>query len=62
MVNPDRGRRLSDLDRRLPWLPSPGLDLPRIYGTMSDDDLRKMFGYLRTVPAKGQKTRNQAKG
>jgi cytochrome c553 len=36
--------------------------MPRIYGSMSDDDLRKIFGYLKTVPAKGEKTKNQAKG
>ena len=35
--------------------------MPRIYGTMSDDDLRKIFGYLKTVPAKGEKTKNQLK-
>jgi cytochrome c553 len=36
--------------------------MPRIYGTMSDDDLRKIFAYLKTVPAKGEKTKNQMKG
>ena len=36
--------------------------MPRIYGTMSDDDLRLIFGYLQTVPAKGTKTKGQLKG
>ena len=35
--------------------------MPRIYGTMSDDDLRKIFEFLKTVPAKGEKTKNQLK-
>lgn len=33
--------------------------MPAAYGEMSDDDLRKVLGYLRTVPASGQKTANQ---
>jgi cytochrome c553 len=37
-------------------------EMPRIYGAMSDDDLRKIFAYLKTVPAKGAKTKNQLKG
>jgi len=37
-------------------------EMPRIYGTMSDDDLTKIFAFLKTVPAKGQKTKNQMKG
>jgi cytochrome c553 len=36
-------------------------EMPRIYGQMSDDDLRKIFVYLKTVPPKGEKTKNQAK-
>jgi cytochrome c553 len=36
-------------------------EMPRAFGQMSDDDLRKIFTYLRTVPAKGQKTKNQLK-
>jgi len=35
--------------------------MPRVYGTMSDDDLRKIFDYLKTVPPKGEKTKNQLK-
>jgi mono/diheme cytochrome c family protein len=34
--------------------------MPRAYGEMSDEDLRKILGYLRTVPASGQKTANQS--
>ena len=37
-------------------------EMPRIYGTMSDDDLRKIFAFLKTVPPKGEKTKNQLKG
>jgi cytochrome c553 len=37
-------------------------EMPRIYGTMSDDDLRKIFAFLQTVPPKGEKTKNQLKG
>ena len=33
--------------------------MPRNYGEMSDDDLRRILGYLRTVPAAGEKTANQ---
>ena len=36
-------------------------EMPRAYGQMSDDDLRKIFEYLKTIPAKGGKTKNQAK-
>ncbi len=35
--------------------------MPRVYGQMSDDDLRKIFQYLKTIPAKGAKTKNQMK-
>ncbi len=35
--------------------------MPRVYGQMSDDDLRKIFQYLKTIPAKGEKTKNQMK-
>jgi cytochrome c553 len=35
--------------------------MPRIYGQMSDDDLQKVFAYLKTIPAKGEKTKNQAR-
>ena len=37
-------------------------EMPRIYGTMSDEDLKKMFAFLKTVPPKGQKTKSQLKG
>jgi cytochrome c553 len=37
-------------------------EMPRIYKQMSDDDLRKIFAYLKTVPPKGEKTKNQMKG
>ena len=37
-------------------------EMPRIYGTMSDEDLQKMFAFLKTVPPKGQKTKSQLKG
>jgi cytochrome c553 len=33
--------------------------MPKTYGEMSDDDLRRILGYLRSVPAAGQKTANQ---
>ena len=36
--------------------------MPRTYGEMSDDDLRKVFAYLRTVPPGGDKTANQRSG
>ncbi len=36
-------------------------EMPRIYGTMSDDDLKKIFAFLKTLPPKGEKTKNQAK-
>jgi mono/diheme cytochrome c family protein len=35
--------------------------MPRGYGAMSDDDLRKIFSYLKTVPPKGAKSKNQLK-
>jgi cytochrome c553 len=35
--------------------------MPRVYGQMSDEDLNKMFTYLKSVPAKGEKTKNQSK-
>jgi mono/diheme cytochrome c family protein len=38
------------------------VEMPRAYGQMSDDDLRKIFEYLKTLPAKGEKTKNQLKG
>ena len=37
-------------------------EMPRIYGTMSDEELQKMFAFLKTVPPKGQKTKSQLKG
>ena len=37
------------------------LEMPRAFGTMSDEDLSKIFAYLKTVPPKGQKTKNQMK-
>jgi mono/diheme cytochrome c family protein len=33
--------------------------MPRAYGEMSDDDLGRIFAYLRTVPPVGTKTANQ---
>jgi len=33
--------------------------MPKTYGDMADGDLRRILGYLRTVPAAGQKTANQ---
>jgi mono/diheme cytochrome c family protein len=36
-------------------------EMPRAYGQMSDEDLRKIFDYLKTLPPKGEKTKNQAK-
>ncbi len=35
--------------------------MPRSYGQMSEDDLRKIFAYLKTVPAKGEKSKSQLK-
>jgi mono/diheme cytochrome c family protein len=35
--------------------------MPRGYGQMSDEDLRKIFAYLKTVPPKGEKSKNQQK-
>jgi cytochrome c553 len=35
--------------------------MPRTYGQMSDEDLHKMFTYLKNIPAKGEKTKNQQK-
>jgi mono/diheme cytochrome c family protein len=35
--------------------------MPLAYGLMSDEDLHLIFGYLKTVPAKGQKTKSQLK-
>jgi mono/diheme cytochrome c family protein len=34
-------------------------EMPLAFGQMSDDDLRKIFAYLKTVPAKGQKSKSQ---
>ncbi len=36
--------------------------MPRTYGQMSDDDLEKIYAYLKTVPRKGEKTKNQLAG
>jgi mono/diheme cytochrome c family protein len=33
--------------------------MPLGYGQMSDDDLRNLFAYLKTIPAKGEKSANQ---
>jgi mono/diheme cytochrome c family protein len=33
--------------------------MPRAYGDMSDDDLGRIYAYLKTVPAAGAKTANQ---
>jgi mono/diheme cytochrome c family protein len=35
--------------------------MPRAYGEMSDEDLARIFAYLKTVPAAGKKTANQEK-
>lgn len=35
--------------------------MPRAYGEMSDEDLARIYAYLRTVPAAGAKTANQQK-
>jgi mono/diheme cytochrome c family protein len=35
--------------------------MPRAYGDMSDDDLARIYAYVRTVPAAGTKTANQQK-
>ena len=35
--------------------------MPRAYGDMSDDDLARVYAYVRTVPAAGTKTANQSK-
>ena len=36
--------------------------MPRVYGQMSDDDLRGVFAFLKTVPPAGEKSANQKKG
>jgi mono/diheme cytochrome c family protein len=36
--------------------------MPRAYGLMSDEELRLIFTYLKTVPPKGQKTKSQQQG
>jgi mono/diheme cytochrome c family protein len=33
--------------------------MPRTYGQMTDDDLEKIYAYLKTVPRKGEKTKSQ---
>jgi mono/diheme cytochrome c family protein len=35
--------------------------MPRTYGAMTDEDLGRIYAYLRTVPAAGTKTANQQK-
>jgi mono/diheme cytochrome c family protein len=35
--------------------------MPRGYGQMADEDLRKIFSYLKTVPPMGEKSKNQLK-
>jgi mono/diheme cytochrome c family protein len=35
--------------------------MPRAYGQMAEDDLHKIFLYLKTVPPKGTKSKNQLK-
>jgi mono/diheme cytochrome c family protein len=35
--------------------------MPRAYGEMSDEDLANIFAFLKTVPAAGNKTANQAR-
>jgi cytochrome c553 len=36
--------------------------MPRVYGQMSDDDLRAVYAFLKTVPPAGEKTASQKKG
>ena len=36
-----------------------GESMPRAYGAMGDEELRLIFAYLKTVPAKGEKSKNQ---
>ena len=36
--------------------------MPRAYGLMSDEELRLIFTYLKTVPPKGQRTKSQEQG
>lgn len=33
--------------------------MPRAYGQMTDDDLKKIYAYLKTVPRKGEKMKSQ---
>lgn len=33
--------------------------MPRVYATMGDEELRLIFAYLKTVPAKGEKSKSQ---
>ncbi len=33
--------------------------MPLVFGQMKDEDLKKIFAYLKTVPAKGTKSKNQ---
>ena len=35
--------------------------MPRAYGDMSDEDLARIYAFLRTVPPAGTKTANQQK-
>ena len=35
--------------------------MPRAYGDMSDEDLARIYAFLRTVPPAGAKTANQQK-
>lgn len=35
-------------------------DMPRIYQVISDEDLSKIFAYLKTLPPSGTKTKNQS--
>jgi cytochrome c553 len=36
--------------------------MPRLYGQMSDGDLRAIFAFLRTIPPAGAKTASQKQG
>ncbi len=36
--------------------------MPRVYGTMGDEELRLIFAYLKTVPARGVKSKSQLQG
>jgi hypothetical protein len=35
--------------------------MPRAFGQMTDDELKAIFIYLKTLPAKGERRKNQQK-